>query len=398
MKINFEQEKIIEDPIIFHLVVTAKCQGKCKGCINTLGKKDRKELLSLWKLNPYRDSKGILELIKSLKIKNGKSIYVAFYGGEPLLELDKILKVKKILDSYYNFKYIIYTNGLLLRNFIKFKEEVLDFKFIIVSIDGKEKQHNMVRPKIDYKKIYHNLKYFKQKFNKNSIIMWSTLREGQSFRDCIEAFLELYKEGLVDYFFWHFLDTEEPFKDFKSFFQMYENDLKFLLELYIHHLRVGEILPILPLNELIYFNMAQKKRKTTACKVELMENFDIVNGKVVPCIDLPINFYIAEFDEKGNLSFKNQKLIKAFLNDLINYKKGLDCFNCEAHYYCGGRCPVQAVSSLERTKNYCELTKLFTREVESHLERIEPIIKQLCSLENFYLRFVFPVYFTDVVP
>jgi len=100
MKINFEQEKIFEEPIIFHLVVTAKCQGKCKGCINTF--------------------------------------YIAFYGGEPLLELDKILKVKKILDSYYNFKYIIYTNGLLLRNFIKFKDEVLDFKFIIVSIDGKK--------------------------------------------------------------------------------------------------------------------------------------------------------------------------------------------------------------------------------------------------------------------
>jgi len=98
------------------------------------------------------------------------------------------------------------------------------------------------------------------------------------------------------------------------------------------------------------------------------------------------------------LSFKNQKLIKAFLNDLISYKNILNCFNCEAHYYCGGRCPVQAVSSLERTKKYCELTKLFTRKVENHLERIEPIIKQLCSLENFYLRFVFPVYFTDVVP
>jgi len=398
MKINLEQEKIVDDPIIFHLVVTAKCQGKCKGCINTLGKKDRKKLLYLWESNPYRDSKVILELIKSLKIKNGKSIYVAFYGGEPLLELDKILSVKRILDSYYNFNYIIYTNGLLLKNLIKFKQELSNFKFIIVSIDGREEQHNMVRPKIEYKKIYHNLKYFRKKFNKTSIIMWSTLREGQRFRDCVKAFLELYKEGLVNYFFWHFLETEDPFIDFKRFFQMYKSDLKSLLELYIHYLRVGEVLPILPLNELIYFNIVQKKRKTTACKVELMENFDIVNGKVMPCIDLPVNFYIAEFDEKDNLTFKNKKLIKAFLNNLMEYKRILNCFNCEAHYYCGGRCPVQAISSLERTKNYCELTKLFAREVESRLDKIEPIIKQICSLENFYLRFVFPVYFTDVVP
>uniref|UniRef100_A0A7V4JQH1 SPASM domain-containing protein n=1 Tax=Thermodesulfobacterium geofontis TaxID=1295609 RepID=A0A7V4JQH1_9BACT len=144
--------------------------------------------------------------------------------------------------------------------------------------------------------------------------------------------------------------------------------------------------------------MVQKKRETTACKVELMKNFDIVNGKVVPCIDLPINFYIAEVDEKENLNFKNKKFIKAFLNDLVKYKRILNCFNCEAYYYCGGRCPVQAISSLERTRNYCELTKLFIREVESHLKKIEPIIKPICSLENFYQKFVFPIYFTDVVP
>jgi hypothetical protein len=46
MKVNLEQEKIFEEPIIFHLVVTAKCQGKCKGCINTF-------MLPFMVENPY---------------------------------------------------------------------------------------------------------------------------------------------------------------------------------------------------------------------------------------------------------------------------------------------------------------------------------------------------------
>lgn len=388
----------LEDPIIFHITITGKCQGKCKGCINTLVEKDRKRLLSLWEADPFREAKVILELIKFYNLNNGKPIYIAFYGGEPLLELKKIFEIKELLNKYGKFYYILYTNGLLLKNFLKFESEISDFKYLIISIDGREKQHNRVRPGINYKKIYCNLRYFKNKINNISIIMWSTLRENQSFGDCIKAFLELYEENLVDYFFWHFLDTTEPFINFKNFYQNYESDLEYLLEIYLEDLKIGKILPILPLNELIYFNITKKERKSTACKVELMKNFDIVKGKAVPCIDVPSNFHLAKIDEKGKLRFKKPGLIKNFLNNLIKYKTFLGCYNCEAHYYCGGRCPVQALCSIERAKNYCELTKLLVNKVRRWSEEIEPRIKNIVSLEEFYKEWVFPVYFTDVVP
>lgn len=398
MSIKLPKIKNFEDPIIFHVTVTGKCQGRCKGCINTLFKKDRKKLLSVWEADPLRESNVILELIKFLKLNNGKPIYIAFYGGEPLLELKKIFEIKNLLERTNKFYYILYTNGLLLKNLIKFKSEIYDFKFIIVSIDGKEKQHNKVRPGIDYQKIYRNLKIFKSKFNNISIIMWSTLRENQSFRDCVEAFLELYRENLVDYFFWHFLDTAEPFVNFKKFYQDYEKDLNYLLKIYLENLKIGKILPVLPLNELIYFNMTKRERKSTACKVELMKNFDIVKGKVVPCIDIPSDFYIAKIDRGGNLKFRDSVLVEKFLYNLIKYKNFLNCDNCEAHYYCGGRCPVQAISSIERAKNYCELTKLFVKEIRRFSEEIKILIERIISVEKFYEKLVFPVYFTDVVP
>lgn len=398
MSKNLSKLEISENLILFHIVITGKCQGKCKGCINTLLEKDRKKLLFSWEAEVYRESKVILELIKNFKFDNTIPIYIAFYGGEPLLESEKIFEIKKILKDYHNFYYILYTNGLLLRNLIKFNFELLDFKFIIVSIDGTEKQHNKVRPGIDYRKIYYNLRYFKNKINNISIIMWSTLREEQSFKDCFEAFLQLYEEGLVDYFYWHFLDTQESFRNFGKFYENYKRDLEYLLQIYIQNLKKEKILPILPLNELIYFNIYQKRRTTTACKVELMKNFDIVSGKVVPCIDIPFNFYFAKINKKGVLKFKNSHLIQKFFDTLLEYRHFLKCFDCEAYYYCGGRCPVQAMINLERAKNYCELTKLFVKEVKNLFESNRILISKLISIENFYERFVFPVYFTDVIP
>ncbi len=398
MPVKLREKKNFYDPVIFHLVVTAKCQGKCKGCINTLSERDRKKLLSLWETDPYKSSEIILNLIKSFNLENGVPIYIAFYGGEPLLELEKVLKIKEILSKHYKFFYILYTNGLLLRNLIKYNSKVIDFKFINISIDGREEQHNRVRKGIDYKKIYLNLKEFKRKFKTIPIIMWSTLRENQSFKDCIDAFLQLHDEGLVNYFFWHFLETEEPFIDFENFYFNYSGDLEYLLEIYINSLKEGKILPILPLNELIYFKLVGEKRKTTACKVELMRNFDVVNDKVVPCIDLPLDFYFARIDEKKRLDFKNKDEINDFFENLMKYKKVLSCSKCKAHYYCGGRCPVQAVSSLERTKNYCELTRLFVKKVEDRFIEIKPLIEKNITAENFYEEFVFPVHFTDVVP
>jgi len=387
----------LEKPNIFHLVVTAKCQGKCKGCINTLSGKDRLNLISEWEINPDQAVKILLELKSTLHIENGRPLYIAFYGGEPLLEIEKIIQIIDKLKEHGNFKYILYTNGLLLRNLLKFANFLNDFLLINISIDGRKEQHERVRPGLKYEIILSNLAVFKEKA-KIPVIMWSTLREEQNFLDCIFAFLENYEKGLIDYFFWHFLESSEDFKNFKAFYKSYEDGLKFLLGKYLENLKNGKVLPFLPLNELIFIKLTDQKREGTACQVELLKNFDVVGDKVVPCIDMPEDFYFAKNNGNGGLSFKERSEIEGFLKNLIKYKEELGCFSCEAHFYCGGRCPVQAISSFERTKGYCELTRLFVRQTEFFFEEIKTLLLKRISLEEFYWRFVFPVYFTDVVP
>ncbi len=95
-----------------------------------------------------------------------KRISIGFYGGEPLLEFDKIVytvKKAKLLFKDKKIKFSLTTNGFLLD-----RKEIVDFlvknNFItFVSIDGPEYIHNRYRER-SFNVVYNNLLNIKKKY------------------------------------------------------------------------------------------------------------------------------------------------------------------------------------------------------------------------------------------
>jgi uncharacterized protein len=393
-------EVIHEDTsIMVHLTVTGRCYAQCEGCINsaiTVGSlQPRNSIITFQETEPERDSAIILDLAER---HPGQMITVCFYGGEPFLAADKMEKVWKILNESKGnngFKYTVYTNGELLIDTLKrYPEFMQDMWLYSISIDGDEEQHNRVRKGTDLAKIINNLRELNANYN-GHILHWSTLREKQSLLTCFEQFMKLYKEEQVNHFFWHWAETQEPYEDFESYTEKYDQELQKIMDVYVERLSGGELLPVCHVNELILYLMTGKERGHTACGVELAKNYDIVSSKVFPCADLPSSHKIGELDTEGKLNLKEEDL-----SSLVLYKDWLGCYKCGVHPYCGGRCPVQAVAgSRERTFQYCQLMRLHVGNIQMRISDIVIALKKnRISLQDIYKRSAFLARYTDVVP
>ena len=385
--------------LLIHLTVTGRCYARCEGCINssiTQECSDRRDIVSMFEdTDPARDT----ELIKRLVDRHpGRIITICFYGGEPFLATDKMVRVWQLLKESENpdrFQFFVYTSGEMIeKTFKTYPEFMKDIWTYSVSIDGDEAQNDRIRVGTSLKNIVHNLRCLSS-FFKGNVLFWSTLRENQSLLNCFEEFMRLYDQKLVNHFFWHWAEDRKPIQDFGSFAQNYENELEKIMGVFVKKLYEGTLLPLTHISELILYLLTNKERGHTACGVEIAENYDIVSGKVYPCADLPPEAAIGHLDSQGQL-----KLEEYDLNSLVIYKDELGCVECGVYPYCGGRCPVQAlIGSRKRSHQICQLMRLHVGIVQERLEDIQDALKKNnISLQNVYDRSAFLAKYTDVVP
>lgn len=388
----------INYPRIFHLTVTGRCNASCEGCINSLIYGDRKGFFENWETDPERDIKLLTYLIT---YENTNPLYIAFYGGEPLLSFEKLKIIMYNLKQKFTHKplnFILYTNGLLIDKYLlKERKFFAGLNLLIVSIDGREKQHNTFRKGTDLKKIEENLELLKREV-KIPVLMWSTIRENMSLLDCFEEFLSLYKECKVSYFFWHLLEGNEPIKDFEKFKRTYLKNLQVIIEVFLNHLSNEKILPLLPICELIFFLMQGIRRGHTACGVEKLRNFDIQGGKILPCADYGEEIILGKISKENGVYMDKASSLEK-LKSLVLYKNYFGCKECQAEFYCGGRCPVLIKTSPLRAKQYCILTKEFVRIVQEKWPEILKIFKDLnLDPKRLYFPYGYTTLLTDVIP
>ncbi len=387
-----------EQPFSFvHLSVTGRCNARCSGCINGLslsngGLPDGRPAFDML---PERDGEAIRRLLPEME---EEEVVLCLYGGEPLLALDRIERLYEILptrNGRRNVRFMIYTNGQLLDHALTKHRELMSRIWLFsVSIDGRTDQHNSIRIGTDLNKIWKNMELLKE-IRRGPLLMWSTLREGQSLLDCFEEFVELYKDGLADHFFWHWVETKEAFHDFPRFLACYEEDLRRIMDTYTEALSQGKLFSIVHVNELILYLLTGRKRKTTGCGIEADRNFDIVGGNIYACADLPLSEPIGRIGEDGAPHFFPHDL-----SQFTAYKEDLGCTGCGVHNYCGGRCPVQALmSEAERLIQYCQLMRLHVGVVMDYLPRIKTLLEQNgIGFQSLYDNSAFFAQFTDVTP
>jgi len=321
-------------PRVFHLTVTGRCNARCEGCLNSLIYGDREGFAKSWE----EDTEANLKALDWLTEQTTEAqAFVAFYGGEPLLVFDKVRTIAKELKTKYKDKelrFILYTNGMLLDKAVfqdpQFFQE-LDFLF--VSIDGTKDQHNRFRKGTSLERIEKNLQILKKEASQTKVLMWSTLREGMRLKDYVDEFLKLYQAKLCDFFFWHLIELDKPIDDLQTFRRLYQEDLRHLLDIFVCALFKGEILPFLPLTELIYFSLKGIRRGQTGCGVEKLRNFDILSGKVLPCVDMGEELIVADFTN-GDPKETPADELKKRLSQIVSYREWLSCKACFAEFFC----------------------------------------------------------------
>jgi radical SAM protein with 4Fe4S-binding SPASM domain len=344
---------------------------------------------------PERDAEAILQLLPGMQEKD---VVICLYGGEPLMAIDKIERLYRILSTKelpFNLRFMVYTNGQLLREAIERHGDLMSYIWLFsLSIDGRETQHNKIRVGTDLASIHKNLRLLKD-VRKGPLLMWSTLRDGQSLFDCFEEFLELKENGFADHFFWHWVETRKPFQNYAAYIAKYEEDLRRIMDNYVHTLSRGEALSIIHINELILYLLTGKKRGTTGCGVEVERNFDIVGGKIYACADLPLSEPIGHIEDNGTPHFKPYNL-----SLFTTYKSDLGCYECGVHNYCGGRCPVQALASeAEGLIQYCQLIRVHVGVVMDYIPQISELLAaHSITLQDLYDCSAVFAQFTDVTP
>ena len=387
-----------ERPFRFvHLSVTGRCNARCAGCINnmTLGeKRDSGGIEKLPETVPERDARAARHLLGSA---NGKEAVLCLYGGEPLLAMGKVERLCRELfaDAGFRPRLMLYTNGQLLSKAVAtFAEVVSRIWLFSVSIDGRDAQHNSIRIGTDLETIRSGLRLLKT-VRQGPVLMWSTLREGQSLLDCFEEFQSLRKDGCAEHFFWHWIETKEVLHDFGGYAARYEEELRRIMDAYCEALKKGELISVVHINELLLYLLTGRKRRTTGCGVEVEGNYDIMGGRIYTCADMPMASAIGTIEEDGT-----PLLDKGDLSQFISYKDDLGCYQCGVHAYCGGRCPVQGLfSGAERLIQYCQLMRLHVGTVIDYLPRITEIMAgRAMPLRRMYDESAFFAQFTDVTP
>ena len=387
------------NPLYIHLSVTGRCQASCQGCINIAFNKtdneNERNRTPFKDIDPVRDARCIVNLI----MKNpDETVTICFYGGEPLLAADKMSSfIENInnVDTPNHIRYMLYTNGELLGQSAASHPELLKRIWLYsVSIDGTREQHERIRRGTHLHRIHEGLAVLKD-IRQGQVLIWSTLREDQSLLDCFNEFMYLYEKGLADQFFWHWVETGNPFAGLAGYAAQYEKDLQEIMGIYIAKLKTGILLPITHINDLVLYLLSGKRRKSTACGVELAHNYDIVAGRIHSCADLPMQYSIGTIAADGTPNIKSQDL-----SWLTLYKNDLGCSKCGVHSYCGGRCPVQAItSSIERVEQYCQLMRLHVSIVNDYIKDIISALEtHSITAQDIYDQSGFYVQFTDGTP
>lgn len=162
-KIAFTKQIVFE--------VTALCNLRCKYCIQG----DLYEFKKEYRINKTlnRDSAiRLLDYILELKIKyNQRKIYISFYGGEPLLNVDLIKEIVLYLEKYkyeIDINYLMTTNATILAQNIHY---LCDNKFgIMISLDGDEYNDSYRKYRsgegASFKDVIKNIDYVKNKYPK----------------------------------------------------------------------------------------------------------------------------------------------------------------------------------------------------------------------------------------
>jgi putative peptide-modifying radical SAM enzyme len=370
----------------FHIILSENCNSQCRYCYEKSEKEFGEKLNEKFKFDftaPCESAVNVKELRKFiLKDKEPKII---FYGGEPLLNIKKIIE---IMDAIPEAKYYMQTNGKL---FHELPSEYMNkFSKILVSIDGNRKRTDFNRGKGTYDLVIKNLNFIRKNGFKGEIVARMTISFSDEFADLTKQVKHLLKVGFSS-IHWQldmgFYESDYDQEKVDNFIRKYNKEISKLIKFWIKNMNKGKVLKIYPF--LGIFDSLYHGTKTKLRCGSGYANYTITtNGKIICC---PITNCIKDF-EIGDIKKNNPNKLKEI--SVIE-----PCPSCDYFNLCGGRCLYSNRAKLwpaDGEKQICSTIKYLINKLGRNLLEIKYLIdKRIVKEEDFsYERYFGP----EIVP
>ncbi|MCK4997275.1 radical SAM protein [Candidatus Pacearchaeota archaeon] len=379
----------------YHIILTEKCNLQCRYCYEkSMDEFDNglEEKFS-FDFNEPCVSQIKIEKLKSF-IEKDKDAVTIFYGGEPLLQIDKIKTIMNEIDVPFRMQ----TNGILLNSLEPKYLNRIDK--ILISLDGDKERTDYNRGKGTYEKVIKNIELIKNNGYEGELI--ARMAIAQEFPDLYEQVIHLInlktksvkeernnlsplpttnypliEDKIFDSVHWQldvgFYKEDFEIEKIKKFFDEYNKSISKLLEYWVKEIEQGNVLMLYPFVGIVESILKNEPTKIR-CGAGHSGYAISTSGKVVAC---PIMNSIEDF-KTGTLDINPSELKKIDMNE---------CENCEIVDLCGGRCMYWRKAGLwpkEGDDLICDSIKYYIKEIQKIMPRInEAIEKEVIKESDF---------------
>lgn len=287
---------------------------------------------------------------------------LVFFGGEPFLGVDSILRVMRATEDF-NCRYRVYTNGTLLENVPR--DLLSRFEVVYVSLDGDRIAHERHRGKGTYDQILKSIALLRD-VGVSKIVGRITVEEDTNLVESVSSLV-----GIVTDIYWQVVN-KPVFTNGKGFAERYANHIDGLLELWVKGLDKRLIINMIPfqavLSQLLFPDEWHAPKASFRCGA----------GNGYRSIDLEGNIYWCD-EYIGNPAGIIGTITNPILEANSPGHKELfeDCTQCDVEAICLGRCRKCLTEYSDTHKReYCVMTKHMIHQVRERLLHIRSIVDQ----------------------
>lgn len=307
-KLEYIDKSVRYNQDILYIVIqpTLDCNFRCTYCYE-----EHKKLVM-----DDVTAESIIKYVEN-NISKYKCLHLVWFGGEPLLEMDRIEGITKRIKDICNkanarLSGSMTTNGYLFNDYFIEKVEEFNIKKIQITVDGEEKLHDKTRPHVDgsgtYAQVMSNLYKLLDKDVSINLRINVTEENLDGLADLLDS-IPLSKRNKVKINISNLFKTSEIINTF---------------DIYKDAISKG-------------YNYQGKSNLFYHCEV-CKSGFTVEpNGRVVPCsMAAEHGYYYGNLSEEGELSIKNAALYYRIKN--ASAFQNINCKDCKELPICMGGC------------------------------------------------------------
>lgn len=313
------------------------------------------------------DTEVSIEKIKKLLKPTDTLI---FYGGEPLVKMDRMMEIMDNVDC----RFAMQSNGVLLNQLPT--KYLMKLDKMLISIDGEKERTNFNRGIGKYEIVTKNLENARARGYTGEIVARMTL----SFPDIYEQvthLMELRDRGLFNSVHWQidaeFYKFDYDKEKFTKFVEDYNLSIDKLIEYWMNEIKNGNVMKIYPFLGILCRVMGWDTETRLPCGSGYANYTINTKGELSACpiMNSVKNFYCGSVDSG--------------VTKEINC--GGWCVDCSYLPICGGRCLYSNSAQLWPKEGHdlvCETIKHLIDKISSLKLKIQSLIDEgIVSREDF---------------